>query len=315
MLTAVARPFVLVSAVAVATLLAALPAAMGSAASIPATEPLVRVELDLAASNGFQAHLETSEKRVATLTVSRESGNEFERVTYATRAEVSEEGLKVRFGRLGSIDVAFTPTTTLNSTEPGGGCTGEPRTLREGVFAGTIDFRGERGFVQLEGPQAEGSMSVISPWECPEPESLSPFASISGIPTSRFSVAHRKREDSASLYAAGRHCSCLFGASVHKRGKARGSLFYGATFVRRERMEISRVTSVQGRLGAFVFDQPAGTATLRPPRPLSGRARFEEQPGRDLWRSTIRVPLPGADPLRTGAPGFQAVLVREDQSD
>jgi hypothetical protein len=80
-------------------------------------------------------------------------------------------------------------------------------------------------------------------------------------------------------------------------------------------MKIQRVTLVKGGAGAFVFDHAAGTATLRPPAPLRGRASFEERPGPDLWRSTIEVPLPGADPLRTGAPGYGALFMQEDQSD
>lgn len=64
------------------------------------------------------------------------------------QGEVTEAGLKVRFGRLGLIDVAFTPTKTLSMTEPSEGCEGEPRTLREGFFTGTIDCTGEREYVR-----------------------------------------------------------------------------------------------------------------------------------------------------------------------
>jgi hypothetical protein len=272
----------LVSAIAMAALLAAVPAGMASAAS-PETGTIVRVELGLRASNGLHAQLETSEKEVATLTLTRK-GRE---VTYSTQAEVTEEGLKVRFGRLGLIDVVFTPTTTLSSTEPSEGCTGEPRTLREGIFTGTIEFTGEREYVRIEGPQAEGSMSVISQWECPEGEDLAPFAGTSRL----LMLSSRAEKGSASLHASSRHCSCAFAAGVHFGNRGGGSIFYGAKAERREGMEIVRVTFGHGGAGAFVFDHTAGTATLRPPRPLSGRATFERRPGRDLWRSTIRVPL------------------------
>ena len=80
-------------------------------------------------------------------------------------------------------------------------------------------------------------------------------------------------------------------------------------------MEIWRVTSIRGAAGAFTFDQGAGTATLRPPSPLSGHATYERRPGRDLWRSTIRVPLLGAAPLRTDGPGFRAMLYPEYHFD
>lgn len=106
-----------------AALLVAVPAATAAAAS-PEKGPIVRVELDFAASNGLQAHLETSEKKVATLALTGQEHRVIRRVTYSTRAEVTEAGLEVRFGKLGLIDATFTPTTTLNSTEPPEGCTG-----------------------------------------------------------------------------------------------------------------------------------------------------------------------------------------------
>lgn len=154
-------------------------------------------------------------------------------------------------------------------------------------------------------------MSVIAQWECPESKNLAPFAN-----SSRLSARRRAKHKSeaASLYAARRHCSCLFGAGVHRGKRGRGSIFFGATFERREGMEIERVTGVRAGAGAFVIDRAAGTATLRPPLPFKGHATFEERPGRDLWRSTIRVPLLGADPLRT-TPGFEALLVPEYQFD
>jgi hypothetical protein len=303
------RPPRLVSAIALAALLVAVPAA---AAASPEKGTIVRVELDFEASNGLQAHLETSEKKVATLTLTSQDHQVSRLVTYSTRAKVTVEGLEVRFGKLGLIDVAFTPTTTLNSTEPSEGCTGEPRTLREGIFSGTIDFTGEREYVRIEGPQAEGSMSVISQWKCPEGEDLAPFAK-----TSRLSARQRPKHgsESASLYAARRHCSCYFAAGVHHGKKGGGSIFYGVTFERREGMEINRGTIVHAGAGAFVFNHAAGTVTLRPPLPLRGHATFKERPGRDLWRSTIRVPLLGADALRTGGPGYKVLFVPEYQFD
>lgn len=198
----------------------------------------------------------------------------------------------------------------MNSTEPSEECTGQPRTLREGVFTGTIEFRGERGFVQLEGPQAEGSMSVLPPWRCPEPEGLAPFAISSRLLGPHLRAGQGKKKV-ATLYAASRHCLCLFGASVRRDGS---STFFGVKAEEREGMKISRATLAEGKGSAFLFDHAKGTATLKPPPPLSGRASFAERPGRVLWRSTIRVPLPGAGPLRTDGPGFKASLSWENGS-
>jgi hypothetical protein len=296
--------------IAVVTALLAVPAGVASGAG-PELGTVVRVELELKASNGLHAHLENSEDGTVTLELRRKN----QIVSYEVPGKATETGLRVRFGRLGLIDVAFTPTETLNSTEPGEGCTGAPRTLREGIFAGTIDFTGERGFVRLEGPQATGSMSVISQWECPEAEAMDPFARPSRLlaATSRDKKGER---ESATLSAGSRGCLCYFAAGVHHRHSGGKSIFSGLKIEKREGMEIERGTQVRGPASAFEFDHSTGTATLRPPGPLSGHASFKtDSHGRGQWRSTIRVPLLGADPIDTGAPGFAASLRPEYQFD
>ncbi len=305
----------LVPSAVLAILLAIFPA--GAAGASPESETVVRVELDLPASNGLYAHLETSEEEDVTLLISRRDHGATEGVVYEVPGEVDESGLKVRFGRLGSIDVAFTPTMTLDATEVSPGCTGPPRTLREGVFAGTIAFAGERGYVRIGAPQVEGSMSVFPHWQCPEEDGLNPFAAIPGIAQLSARSAARGRE-SASLVALGRDCSCFFGAGVHHRHSGGRSVFYGTQFERREGMEIARTTGGLGPASAFDFDfdHEARSAILDPPPPLKGHASFRAGDHRHpLWRSTIRVPLLGAAPLRTDGPGFGAALYPEYQFD
>jgi len=297
---------------AVALLVAALPAPAPAAS--PESEPVVRVELDLPASNGLHAHLETSEKGEVTLEVWRQRGDVFQEVVYEVPGEVSEAGMKVSFGRLGLIDVAFTPTATLDETEVSPGCTGAPRTLREGVFTGTIIFAGERGFVSIEAPQAEGSMSVFPRWDCPEEDGLNPFETIPGVP--QLSARAAGGRETATLSAGSRSCSCIFGAGVHHRFSGGRSIFYGAKAETRGKLKVVRVTSARGAASAFDYDHEAGTAALDPPPPLKGHASFRSRDGeREIWRSTIRVPLLGAAPLRTDGPGFRAHLHPEYQFD
>ena len=302
----------LVGVAAIAALLMAPAAGTASAARIEPA-PVVRVEIDLPATNGLRAHLETSPDEDVTLEMVRKWHGALQAVTYEVPGKVSETGLEVKFGRLGLIDVVFTPTVTLDETAPSPGCTGAPRTLREGVFAGTIAFAGERDFVRIEAPQVAGSMSVIAPWQCPEEDGLNPFEPVPGFSRSSARPADRKRE-SASLAAFGCGLHCFFGAGVHHRHSGGRSIFYGAKEEQREGMEIFRVTSARGAASAFDFDHEAGTATLDPPRPLKGHASFRGDHRGGFWRSTIRVPLLGSPPLRTGR-GFGAALYPEYQFD
>lgn len=304
---AVRRVFLL-PVIAVATALLAVLTGAASGAG-PEQGTVVLVKLELKASNGLHAHLETSEDGTVTLELRKEG----QIATYKVPGEATEEGLKVRFGRLGLIDVTFTPTKTLNSTEPGMGCSGAPRTLREGVFTGTIDFTGEREFVRIEGPQAIGSMSVISQWECPEAEATDPTARVSRL-LAATSRDEKGEGESATLAAVRRGFSSYFVAGVAHRHSGGKSIFLGAKIEFRGDIAIWRATEVRGPASAFDFDHAAGTAALRPPAPFSGHASFAARPrGRGLWRSTIRVPLLGANPIDTGGPGFRVTLRPEYQ--
>lgn len=299
--------FLLLSVIALATALTVLTGVASGAG--PEQGTVVLVKLELKASNGLHAHLENSEDGTVTLELRKEG----QIATYKVPGEATEGGLKARFGRLGLIDVAFTPTKMLNSTEPGRGCTGPPRTLREGVFIGTIDFTGEREFVRIEGSQAIGSMSVISEWECPEAEAMDPFARVSRL-SEATSRDEKGKGESATLAAVRRGFSSYFVAGVAHRHSGGKSIFLGAKIEIREGMDIWRATEVRGPASAFDFNHAAGTAALRPPAPFSGHASFAARPrSRGLWRSTIQVPLLGANPISTGGPGFRVTLRPEYQ--
>jgi len=296
------------AAIAIVASTAAFSAPLVSGAD-PEQRTVVRVELDLKTNNDLRAHLENSLDGTMTLEIRRQG----EIVKYEVPGEATPAGLKVRFGSLGTIDVAFTPTTTLGSTKPGKGCTGAPRTVREGVFSGTVDFTGERDYVRLEGP-ATGSMSVIPPWKCPEVEAADPY---SPLPLAAAAASGRRdagEAGAATLSAGTRACSCYFAAGVHHHRGGAKSTFIGYQVENREGMEIVRGVEARAPASAFEFDRAAGTATLHPPSPFSGEATFETLPShRGRWRSTIQVPLLGADPIDTGAPGFRALLIPEYQ--
>jgi len=291
----------LVLAIATVTLLST--AAYALAAS-PEAGTIATVKLDLQASNGITATLETSEKEVVTLELRRRE----ELVIYEVQGKVTESGLRARFGRLGLIDVAFTPTKTLSFTEPSAGCTGEPRTLRRGAFTGTIEFNGERGYTRIAATEATGSMSVISQWQCPEQPALFALAQ-------RSSLDEQKGERSASLHAFDRRCQCLFSAGVYyAKGRGR-SIFVASKSERREGMEIVRAIGAHAGGSAFTFDHVAGTATLRPPPPFGGRAAFRRVDGRDLWEGTIRIQFLGTAPTTLRGPGVRAALYPEYHFD
>ncbi len=283
------------------------------AALIPTTPAAGRepqpawIEMDIPANNGLRAHLETSSEGI-TLELRRKG----RLVSYRVQGEATELGLKAQFGQLGRIDVAFEPTE-MHTEEPPKGCSGPPSRWGDGRFVGAIEFTGERGYVRIDASRVKGTIDVPreADWRCrTNPRSVRQL----GAP--QFPTPPRREQSEAgaevaTLSAIDAQCLCYFAAFAVPDRKHRPRSFYGSRFEGREGMEISRTTFADARAATFVFDHATGTATVRPPRPFSGHGTFKRRPNAgNLWTSTIRVPLLGADPLSIRGHGYRARLVR-----
>lgn len=301
------RPLLLLPALAIAALLVAAPAAM--AAMDPKTLP-AQTEFDLPASNGLRAHLDVFNEEFTLLI---EGKNRYAR--YEVDGEANETGLKARFGQLGEIDVAFHPTE-VELEKPPKGCFGPPSRFSQGFLVGTVSFTGEGEYVRIETSEVEALLQNWreSEWRCPQREHRArhhraprplPFD-----PRPR----NIKDKDPAILAAAKRRCQCGFVAySIPGENGRVKNFFYGAKQEEPEGMEILRLTYANAGAAAFTFNHKAGTASVHPPAPFTGSGVFKRRPhGPDLWRSSLRVPLLGADPIDMRDGGYRAALVNDE---
>jgi hypothetical protein len=286
----VPRPSLLVSALAIAALLAAAPVA---AAPGRASEPDgADIEFRVGATSGLHAEVQAEYDGDVTLEISRKG----RLVQYEVEGESTEAGLKARFGKLGEIDVVFTATETKEAELPAG-CDKEPYRRSKGVFHGTIQFAGERGYVQIDARRAKGMMDVpgAQKWECRR--------------SALGSTKPNPEEAPAALSVLGRSCGCRFAAVGIHHPNGRGlSVFYGIRTEAREGMGIVRVTYAGAGGPAFEFDLASGIAKVDPPSPFSGHGSFRRRAGKDLWRGTISVPVLGADPVEIRSRGARARL-------
>jgi hypothetical protein len=283
------------SALALSALVAASQLAMG--ASLPPDPVHPRLEIKLQASDGFSASLENDGNRV-TLTVHRHR----QYAQYTARGKVSENEVEARFGKLGEVSVAFQPTRTVESTGPYPGCKGDPWETRAGVFAGTIHFRGERGYVEIDVRQAKGKVEVTPNWKC----------------TYRRAFEEGEEEGVVATLIARQPNLQRYFATYAARDPGEGNFTYfaGGAIERREGVRIARTTVTTARASTFTFSHERGRAAVSPPWPFRGSATFRRpENGPAIWRGSLRVPLLGADVVALTGKGFLTTLRRDFPSD
>jgi hypothetical protein len=303
------RPAFLLAVLAISGLLAATSVAQAETAEPEAHSAYTSFRL--VAANGLQVHV-TGENGVVQIEVRREGLRGGSVVFYRTQGESTETGVKAQFGQLGLIDVHFTPTRTMLAVPPPKECKGEPTMFREGFFAGTIKFTGEREYVLFDKTQVDGKMNVNrkSEWQCPRRKGLRSLRSASR--TSAAASGRRRRERQAWLIVSSASCNCALFVYAERDAKRRGPTgFLGVQREELDGMEISRNTYSEGGSSAFVYDHAAGTATAHPPRPFSGDGAFKRRRnGHNLWRSTIQIPFLGVGRSSINGDHYWTVLRR-----
>jgi hypothetical protein len=273
------------------TLLLALFVALAVAAPAAAEDENASVEIALQANHGLSAKLASFADRVTL-----EIHNRHQVVAYGTEGEVSSDGIDVDFGRLGRIAAEFSPTRTLERSDPPPGCRGKPWTTKQGFFVGTIHFRGERDYVRIGARRVKGELSVSPDWDCPRRGPLRRAA---------VRAAGRAATVTASRPGAG----VSFRVFGLRGDDVDGpyTLFVGGVAEHREGIEISRGGFVATGTRGFQFDNRRGTATVTPPAPFSGSAHFARRRGAgNAWTGSLRLRLLGAGSIALAGPDFVA---------
>ncbi len=287
------------------TLLLAAPAATSATTERP-TPRLDKVEyadFTVGASDGLSAKVEARPNRVVMYVGKGRLIN-----AYTVPGELSARGLEARFGELGRVSVEFRPLRTVSVNQLSEGCEGETYTTAEGVFSGTIRFRGEGGYVTVDTARAKGRVESTSRRSCPRRPGADPFAA--------FEKLDRESEFGrvAVLQATDRHR--LLAALAVDTEERHAAFFYGGARERRGRMEVLRLAGVKAPLSAFTFNHVAGTATLTPPAPFTGSATFQRNAdGSKSWTGSLSVSLLGSEPVFLAGPRFRAGLVPDFNED
>lgn len=273
-----------------------------------ATAALKVAEFDLEASNGYTAFFEFSRQEASVAAIAVPSPLSVVSAAYISKGRFKEDRIRARFGNRGRVAVEFRPSGRATYRRPPRRCEGEPKVTQPGVFVGTIRFRGEAGYTELERARARGEMRTLTRWECrrgrrargagldPEAERFTVLeAGAGGYPVASFSaIASRPK---------GRSGETRFVAS-----RLEG---------RPTSMVVIRRVFAHGEDESFRFDEALSTATAAPPPPFEGSAAFTRDAGGEggSWLGSLTVDFPGAADVPLAGEDSRAQLFRSDLSD
>jgi hypothetical protein len=210
---------------------------------------------------------------------------------YSAPAMVTETEIQADLGGLGEISVNFHRTNQA-AVAPCG-----KRTIRfdSGSYEGKIDFEGEEGYTSVEATSAPG----IFPWPC----------GVSIVESGR-----SERVRGAVLYL--RNPALGPELSVRKSRPGAAAEIAASTSEYSNGISIERFASLRMPSADFVYDRRLRTATVRPPAPFTGSAKFDlgKKAGR-RWSGDLSVDLPGQSGVPLIGPTLRATLVPSRSGD
>ncbi len=264
------------------------------------------MQFRLPASNGYTMQVKTEGEQTA---VSLWRGDPKIRATYYAADSALDGAIDASFGALGHIDVRFQPSEMTELVQiprgqrPVPGCR-QPHRLRRrlGTFTGTISFAGEDAYASVAAAQAHGSVGPSARPRC----GGGATASSLGVGAYDRAVEHVWAIGDAilmnrSLASPENEDSTLLLASA-----AKGLTRFGAYRVEipAPGLAVTREVEVNGPYESFAYDHGLQAATLRPPAPFSGEARFSGR--RRRLSGNLTVEFPGLAPQRLTGGDFEA---------
>lgn len=243
----------------------------------------------LEASNGYTLYVNGfGLRRRGTLAVTAaKKGRE---VNYEAPATITETSIQADLGALGEISVEFRRSHRAATVRCGK--EGEPIRFDSGSWVGTIDFHGEEGFTDVEAGSARGYV---------EQALLGPFCGGGIVEGSS------ERARGAALYVRNPGLGPELTVYKHRPGAAALVIAYLSEWTEDIRIDRSASEWMPGR--DFAYTPNLRTATVAPPGPFSGSARFDlgAKAGR-RWSGDLTVDMPGRADVPLTGPLLRAEL-------
>lgn len=279
-----------VAGVVAAILISAFPVT-ASAAGPPTGLVLSSFELD--GTNGYEVTVFELREADFPPTVAVSAHRERERADYEAPGEL-EPGVHAVFGSLGRVAVSF-QRRKRSVDRPEKGCTWITET---GSFKGEFSFVGEGGYTAAATTSAPGEVMRLPNGFC-------------GLGIDRKGPRPPDLIREKRLVARSRVSRGAVEFETNRIEFVRHVWFEAQLREYFEPMTITRGVTAFGprstlKLGA---GRTPRSATVRPPAPFDGEARFRDPPhGPPTWKGSLSVSLPGAPGVSLAGPSFAARL-------
>lgn len=262
-----------------------------------------RLDFEVAGSQRYSISVSNYGSRVILTANGVATSDGYGAASYTVAGKVTAHGLRARFGNRGRVAVKFRPSGGSTRQTPPRRCTGLPRVTRTGTFVGTIRFRGEHGYTEVDAVRARGSVYIPRRWRC-KPRH--------GRHRSQCSPENSGGAESVSLTAISGSQGRFFEISSERSPEESGStVFTVSSQEHRGRMRVERVAFAYARERTFMYTSGLSAATVSPPFPFEGSATFQRNADRSTsWKGDLSVSLPGALHMALTGSGFEASLVR-----
>jgi hypothetical protein len=213
-----------------------------------------------------------------------------EGVRYRAPATVTETSMQANLGALGEISVNFQRANQATTVPCG------KRKIRfdSGQYEGKIDFHGEEGYTNVEATTAPGNVDYIASALCG-----------GGFITEGGSPRHSR---GASLFV--RNPALGPELSVEKKRPGAAAWITASDSEYSNGISIDRFASLRMPSRDFTYAPHLRTATVRPPVPFAGSARFDlAKKAGQRWSGDLTVDLPGRAGVPLTGPALRATLV------
>ncbi|HEV2858772.1 MAG TPA: hypothetical protein VGW80_10255 [Solirubrobacterales bacterium] len=242
------------------------------------------------ADSGYEVKVATSGSAVILEVLRRRHGMRTETV-YLARGVALPERLQATFGRFGKISMHFRQSHGTERKQVV--CRdGRRFDMRRGVFVGSLEFKGEGGYVAVAPRRAKGT--ILTPaGGCPRHRRLRRgFDLFSAPPTTMVAVSRQGVDLTGFLTAElGGRTSYL---AVHEETRGR--------------LGIIRFAVLRGGRPLHV-NEAATAATVAPPAPFHGSGHYRAAPdGTTAWTGSLSIDFPGAPRYPLAGPPFEAFL-------